>query len=100
MAVLRLSFLGPPRIELDGVALALQRRRATALLAYLAVTGEPQPREHLAALFWPENNHQHARAALRRDLSELNLALAGHWLHIDALDALVDRVAGDLPSIA
>jgi DNA-binding SARP family transcriptional activator len=53
-----------------------------ALLVYLAVTGERQPRETLAALFWPENDHHRARAALRRDLSELNLLLEGQWLDV------------------
>jgi predicted ATPase/DNA-binding SARP family transcriptional activator len=83
MAALKLSLLGPPRIELDGGSITIQRRRATALLAYLAVTGERQPRDSLAVLFWPESGHHRARAALRRDLSELNLALKGQWLDVN-----------------
>ncbi len=80
MAALKLSFLGTPRIELDGVSIEIQRRRGMALLAYLAVMGGRQPRESLAALFWPESSHRRARAALRRELSELNLALERQWL--------------------
>lgn len=83
MAALRLCLLGPPRVELDGISIAIQRRRGMALLAYLAVTGESQPRESLAALFWPENDQNSAHAALRRDLSELNLTLERQWLDVD-----------------
>ena len=37
---LKLWLLGQPRIELDGEPIKLQRRKALALLVYLAVTGE------------------------------------------------------------
>ena len=83
MNELKLSFLGPTRVEINGRAAEIQRRRGTALLAYLAVMGEPQPRDSLAALFWPESDHARGHKALRRDLSELNLALESQWLEID-----------------
>jgi hypothetical protein len=45
MSRLALYLLGPPRLELDGEPVEIGRRRAVALLAYLAVTGAaPQPR--------------------------------------------------------
>jgi predicted ATPase/DNA-binding SARP family transcriptional activator len=83
MAGLKLSFLGPPRIELNGVPVEIQRRKALALLAYLAVTGEPQRRDTLAAWLWPDNDAHSARKALRRDLSALNRTLDGEWLEAD-----------------
>jgi DNA-binding SARP family transcriptional activator len=44
MSRLALYLLGPPRLELDGEPVEIGRRRAVALLAYLAVTGAaPQP---------------------------------------------------------
>ena len=75
--------LGPPQIELNGEPLEIKRRKALALLIYLAISGEPQPRDRLATLLWPESSQQNARKALRRDLSELNLALGGDWLRVD-----------------
>jgi predicted ATPase/DNA-binding SARP family transcriptional activator len=47
------------------------------------VTGEPQRRETLATLFWPDSSQSSARAALRRDLSVLNKALDEEWLLIE-----------------
>jgi TolB-like protein/DNA-binding SARP family transcriptional activator/pimeloyl-ACP methyl ester carboxylesterase/Tfp pilus assembly protein PilF len=68
--VLSLRFLGEPKIERDGVALALPRSRKTrALLAYLAVTNRVHRREKLCELFWdlPDD----PRGALRWSLSKI-----------------------------
>ena len=75
MARLALHLFGTPRVALDGVPTPIQRRKALALLAYLAVTQQPHSRETLSTLFWPESDHTHARMSLRRHLSELNGAL-------------------------
>src|SRR5437016_13788188 len=83
MSPLALYFLGPPRIECDGETVDLDTRRASALMAYLAVTRQRHSRDTLAALLWPEYDQAHARATLRRTLSTLNKALAGPWLEID-----------------
>ena len=53
------------------------------MLIYLAVTGQGHRRESLAAMFWPESDTGHAKAALRRTLSSLRKALGGEWLEID-----------------
>ena len=74
---LHVGLLGPVRIEVDGRALAVDTRKALALLAYLAVSGRPASRELLAALLWPESADEEARSALRRTLSVLKTALAG-----------------------
>ncbi|HEX6797536.1 MAG TPA: AAA family ATPase [Ktedonobacterales bacterium] len=74
------SLLGPPRIERDGAPVGVDTRKAIALLAYLAVTGQPQRRDALAALLWPEYDQPHARATLRRTLSALAKALEGDQL--------------------
>ncbi|NIP69312.1 MAG: hypothetical protein GTO04_09075, partial [Planctomycetales bacterium] len=47
MSSLKLSLLGPPRLERDGVPLELDTRKNMALIAYLAVTGESHSREAL-----------------------------------------------------
>ena len=41
-SLLRLFLLGPPRLEADGATLPISTRKAMALLAYLAVTGQGQ----------------------------------------------------------
>jgi DNA-binding SARP family transcriptional activator/predicted negative regulator of RcsB-dependent stress response len=80
MSRLALYLLGPPRIEHDGVPIKVDTRKAIALLAYLAVTGESHRRASLINLLWPEYDGSRGRAALRRTLYALNKALAGGWL--------------------
>ena len=77
---LSIALLGPPVIEVDGLPLAVDTRKATALLAYLAVEGRPVRRDTLASLLWPENDPARARSALRRTLSTLRTALGARWL--------------------
>jgi DNA-binding SARP family transcriptional activator len=82
VSTLALRLLGPPRIEREGAPIEVDTRKAIALIAYLAVTGEPHSRESLANLLWPDYDQRHAHAALRRTLSTLNKALAGQHLQI------------------
>jgi DNA-binding SARP family transcriptional activator len=93
---LSLQLLGPPRIERDGRAVEMDTRKATALLAYLAVTGQPQARDSLAALLWPDADAERARGALRRTLSTLRTGLDGDELRIDGLRIGLDDGAIDL----
>ena len=67
---MKLYLLGPPRIEQAGHAVDFDTRKAPALLAYLALTGQPQPRETLATLLWAETDDEHARGSLRRTLRQ------------------------------
>lgn len=83
MDALRLLFLGPPQIEHNGVSVEVDTRKAIALLAYLATTGEPQTRERLAGLLYPDYDDAHARGALRRTLSTLRHAVGDEWLVTD-----------------
>ena len=83
MPRLELYLLGPPRVELDGEPVQIGRRKAIALLAYLAVTSEPHSRDSLAALLWPEYDQSSAPADLRRSLSLLNRSLGKGWLVAD-----------------
>ena len=77
MAALNVSLLGPPRVEVDGVPISVDTRKATALLAYLATTEQRHGRDTLADLLWPDHDRVHGRGALRRTLSVLNRALGG-----------------------
>lgn len=82
MSELVLHLLGAPRLERSGKLLDLDTRKAIALLAYLVVTQQPQARDSLAALLWPENDQAGARGALRRTLSVLNRGLGPEVLTI------------------
>lgn len=77
---LRMRLLGPPLIDREGAPLQTDTRKATALLAFLAVTGGEHRRESLVALLWPDYESDRGRAALRRTLSTLRGALDGRWL--------------------
>jgi DNA-binding SARP family transcriptional activator/tetratricopeptide (TPR) repeat protein len=75
--------LGAPRIEHDGAPVEVDTRKATALVAYLAVTRRRHTRDAIAGLLWPEYNQTRARAALRRTLSSLSRARVQGWLEAD-----------------
>jgi len=77
---LKLLLLGSPRVELAGTPLEVSRRKAIALLAYLAVTGEVHQRETLATLLWPDYDESKAHAYLRRTLWSLKKTLGDEYL--------------------
>src|SRR6185437_3595998 len=70
---------GPDGEELRGV---LQQPKRLGLLAYLAVAWPHRfhRRDSLLALFWPELDQEHARAALRRALYFLRSELGSEVL--------------------
>ena len=75
MGCIALYLFGTPRIERDGAPVTIERRKALALLIYLAVTRQPQTRDALAALLWPDADQARARANLRNALWSLEHAL-------------------------
>jgi DNA-binding SARP family transcriptional activator len=83
MSRLALYLLGPPLVERDGEAVHISRRKAMALLAYLAVTGRPHRRDALATLLSPDYEQSGALRELRRTLSVLNAKLGNGWLVAD-----------------
>ena len=50
-ASLSLFLFGAPRLECNGRLVPINRRKITALLAYLAVTNQTHTRDALATLF-------------------------------------------------
>ncbi len=109
MHVLRLSWLGPPAIEVDGHPLHLEMRKTLALLAYLSLSPQSTSRETLAAMFWPEFDQVHSLTNLRRNLFSLARSLPPglletdrervglrreDWLHLD-----VDEFRGVLSAL-
>ena len=81
MSSYRVFLLGAPRIEFNLQPVAVDTRKALALLAFLILNGEPQSRDTVAAFLWPELDQSSARGALRRTLSTLRRAL-----HKDMVD--------------
>ena len=75
MQQLTIRLLGAPLIEVGGQPIYVDTRKATALLAYLAVREGVQRRETLATFFWPELDDRKAKGALRRTLSTLKRGL-------------------------
>src|SRR5688572_20051068 len=96
---LQVSLLGPVEITVDEAPLAVDTRKAVALLAYLVTTGTSQPRDLLAALLWPEYDQENARSSLRRTLSTLRRGLEGRWVNARA-DVVMLDAAGLTADIA
>jgi TolB-like protein len=80
MARVRLAFLGPPAVELDGAPVHFDTRKAVALLAYLSVIGRPVSRDTLVTLLWSPYGRAEGHSALRRTLSTLRSALGDEFL--------------------
>lgn len=75
MSAIQLFFLGPAQMRREGHPPGLRAAKAVALLAYLAVTGTSQRREHLVDLLWPESLPSAARKNLRNTLWTIRKAL-------------------------
>ncbi|MBN1826134.1 MAG: tetratricopeptide repeat protein [Candidatus Eisenbacteria bacterium] len=65
MIPLKIHLLGTPLIRRGDRLIPIRRRKALALLAYLAVTGRSHSREALSTLLWPEADPARSHANLR-----------------------------------
>lgn len=83
--MLAILLLGPPRILRDGAPLDLPRRRARALVYYLAAQGGPVSREQLLGLLWPDHERAAAQQILRTTLHGARRALGPALAGEDAL---------------
>ena len=73
--------LPPPGIKWESVS--LERNKALALLAYLAVIRQTHSRKLLTTLLWPDHDQSQAYAYLRRTLWSINNTLGEEWLNAD-----------------
>jgi DNA-binding SARP family transcriptional activator/predicted ATPase len=89
----RLRLLGTPTLLSDGLPVVFPRRKAMALLAYLAVTGGRHHRESLATMLWPESSGSSAHSALRNLLWLLRTTPISRLLRSDR--NVVELVEGD-----
>lgn len=83
MTPLRLFLFGTPRLQREGQPLPLKRRKALALLAYVAITGRPQSREALATLLWSEQDLSTGLTNLRSELYRLRKLLGGEIFRVE-----------------
>jgi len=83
-----LQLLGLPQLHIDDKLVATDRRKAIALLAYLAVNDigharQRYSRESLSALLWPDYEQAKAFSNLRRTIWEVHQAIGENWLIAD-----------------
>jgi formylglycine-generating enzyme required for sulfatase activity len=83
-----LQFLGSPQLFLNDQPIATDRRKAIALLAYLAINDLGRPpqrysREALSALLWPDYEQAKAYSNLRRTIWEIRQVIGENWLSAD-----------------
>ncbi len=89
----KLSLFGAPKLQDSQQILDIPRRKAQALLAYLAVTQRSHSREALAAFFWPEHDPGSARADLSRILSSLRKIIGASSIQADRDHVGLDQAA-------
>ncbi|MGE5083833.1 MAG: BTAD domain-containing putative transcriptional regulator [Acidobacteriota bacterium] len=87
-SLLVLQFLGTPQVLLNDKVVSTDRRKAIALLAYLAINDirharQKYPREALSALLWPDYEQAKAFSNLRRTIWEVHQAVGENWLLTD-----------------
>jgi DNA-binding SARP family transcriptional activator len=70
-----ISLLGPPAVSFGGLGARFERKKALALLCYLAAQGGKRPRAELAELLWPRSEERRARTDLRSALAQLRKTL-------------------------
>ncbi|WP_240695562.1 AAA family ATPase [Candidatus Chloroploca sp. Khr17] len=75
VVMLVVTLFGAPRLVRDGVIVELPRRRARALVYYLAAQTAPVSREQLLGLFWPDHDRSGAQQLLRTTLHAVRRAL-------------------------
>ncbi|HEX5809175.1 MAG TPA: BTAD domain-containing putative transcriptional regulator, partial [Anaerolineales bacterium] len=93
-----LRFLGLPQLHLDDKPISTDRRKAIALLAYLAVndldqTPQRYSREFLSGLLWPEVDQTKAFSNLRTIIWEVRQTLGEGWLLADRESIRLNREA-------
>lgn len=94
--MLAIDLLGPPRLQRDGEALRLARRKSRALVYYLAAHTEPVTRERLLSVLWPDLDRPAAQQTLRTTLHGLRKLLGPALLAEDGRLAFAPETRVDL----
>jgi DNA-binding SARP family transcriptional activator/predicted ATPase len=75
---LRVTLTGKFRLTHRGSVVPLESSRLQALLAYLILHSDaPQPRQHVAFIFWPDSTEEQARTNLRQLVHQLRRLTPG-----------------------
>ncbi len=110
--MLSILLLGPPKILRNGAPVELPRRRARALVYYLATQPGAVGREQIIALLWPDHERQAAQQLLRTTLHTARKALGPALLsgedqlaissdaHVDVRALAAAQVSSDPLSLA
>jgi DNA-binding SARP family transcriptional activator len=93
MTDLRLILFGEPQLRYKDEALSIDRRKAFALLAYLALSKHRQQRDVVATLLWPDLDQEHALASLRTTLFSLTNRLPVEWLDKERMTLSLNQEA-------
>lgn len=94
MTEMKLQLFGPPRLFRDGALVKIGRRKAMALLAYLALAARRHSREELATFLWPEHDEASGRMDLSRTLSFIKRRIG---VEVFSLDRETARLNPDTP---
>src|SRR5438128_4005018 len=88
---LSIRLLGAPEIQIAEAPLVLNNQKARALVYYLAATGQPHTRDHLATLLWSESLESNALHSLRSSLYHIRQAL--HAKGADVVISTGERIS-------
>src|SRR5512134_4005027 len=74
-ARLGIRLMGAPEFTFGGIPQTMKHLKSRALLFYLAATGQPHTRSHVATLLWSESGQREAHHSLRSSLYHLRKAM-------------------------
>ena len=83
MTDVRIYLFGMPKIEYREQVIKIERRKALALVAFLALHDQPQSRDVAAELLWTDQDEEHARSSLRSSLRALTTPIPVEWIQAD-----------------
>ena len=94
--LLSIKLLGSPEVNLEGRNLRFGRKKALALLCYLAAEGGRRPRRELADFLWPRSDERSARTDLRSTLAGVRKTLGAQSARGGGEGVRLLAVDGDL----
>ncbi len=93
---LSIELLGSPKVSLEGLGLRFARKKALALLCYMAAEGGKHHRSELAELLWPQSDDRRARTDLRSTLAGLRKTLGENGARGGGEGSRLLAIDGDL----
>ena len=86
-----LKLFGYPSVLIHDTPVDFTRRKALALVAFLAVSKDRHSRESLAALLWPDTRASRAQANLRNVIYSINASSAVGILNVDRASVALSK---------